>query len=225
MNCPLCNSDSKFFLASDKREYWVCLVCQLIFVPEKYFISNKEEVEHYLKHENSLENQGYVQMFQEKIQIIRSACQGVQTILDYGCGYEPVLKTLLTRQGYTVSGYDPYFFPDTDLSNAFDLVLSTETFEHFKEPGKEVSRLATLISPGGCLGVMTRLVPQKNNLPSLESFDNWYYKRDPTHVAFYSSETFSWIARFFGMEIIFNNGKDFIVLQVKSNKETRRSLY
>ena len=219
MHCPLCNSNSKFFLAEEKREYWTCPVCQLIFVPAKYFISKQEEVEHYLKHENCLENAGYVQMFNEKIQILQRVCQSVRTVLDYGCGYEPVLKTLLTRDGYTVSGYDPHFFPDTDLSNAFDLVLSTETFEHFKEPGKEVARLTTLLSPGGYLGVMTRLVPQKNNLPELESFGNWYYKRDPTHIAFYSSETFAWIAGFFGMEIIFNNEKDFIVLQVKSQRE------
>jgi len=218
MNCPLCNSQSNFFLAGDKREYWECSVCRLIFVPEKYFIPEKEEIGHYLKHENSLDNEGYVQMFQEKIQIVQNVCQGVQTILDYGCGYEPVLKNLLTHEGYTVSGYDRYFFPDSDLSGAFNLILSTETFEHFKEPEKEVARLATLLNPGGYLGVMTRLVPQKNNLPCRESFDNWYYKRDPTHIAFYSSNTFAWIADILEMDIIFNNEKDFIVLQMKSHK-------
>lgn len=218
MHCSLCNSKSKFFHAGEKREYWICPVCQLIFVPEKYFISDEEEVGHYLKHENSLDNEGYVQMFQEKIQVIQNECPNVQTVLDYGCGYEPVLKTLLAREGYAVKGYDRYFFPESDLSGAFDLVLSTETFEHFKEPGKEVARLATLLNPGGYLGVMTRQVPQKNNLPCLESFNNWYYKRDPTHIAFYSSETFAWIADIFKMDIIFNNEKDFIVLQVKPHK-------
>jgi len=218
MNCPLCNAKSDFFHAADKREYRECSVCRLIFVPAPYFISDKEEVQHYRKHENGLDNTGYVQMFQEKIQILQKTCQGVLTVLDYGCGYEPVLQTLLTRKGYTVKGYDRYFFPDTDLSGGFDLIISTETFEHFKEPGKEIDRLIPLLNPGGYLGVMTRQVPQKNDLPCLESFDNWYYKRDPTHIAFYSSETFAWIADIFAMNVIFNNGKDFIVLQMKSHR-------
>ena len=57
---------------------------------------------------------------------------------------------------------------------------------------------------------MTRLVPQQDQL---ESFGNWYYKRDPTHIAFYDNNTFSWIAQHYGMEIIFNDEKDFVVLQ------------
>ncbi len=218
MNCLLCNSKSRFFQAKEKREYWLCPVCQLIFVPEKYFITEKEEIDHYLKHENSLDNAGYVQMFQEKIQIIQKVCPGVQTILDYGCGYEPVLQTLLTRAGYAAKGYDRYFFPESDFGGTFDLVVSTETFEHFKEPEKEIARLVTLINPRGYLSVMTRQVPKKNELPCRESFDNWYYKRDPTHIVFYSSNTFTWIADNFGMDIIFNNEKDFIVLQMKSHK-------
>jgi methyltransferase family protein len=216
MNCPLCNAKSQFFHAAEKREYWMCPVCHLVFVPERYFIPEREEIGHYLKHENGMHSEGYVQMFQEKIQIIQKACRGVQTILDYGCGYEPVLKTLLTQEGYSVTGYDRYFFPDTDLSGGFDLILSTETFEHFKEPGNELARLIPRLNPEGYLGVMTRQVPQKNEFPCLESFDNWYYKRDSTHIAFYSRETFLKIADFFAMDIIFNNGKDFVVLQMKS---------
>ncbi|GJL79558.1 MAG: hypothetical protein NPINA01_25470 [Nitrospinaceae bacterium] len=204
-------------LAGDKREYWVCSVCRLIFVPENHFLPEKEEVEHYLKHENSLENQGYVQMFQEKIQVIQNICPNIHSVLDYGCGYEPVLKTLLIREGCEVEGYDPHFFPDADLSKPFDLIISTETFEHFQHPGKEIRSLIPLLNPGGYLAVMTRLVPKKNNPPSLESFDNWYYKRDPTHIAFYSSETFAWMAHTFGMQIVFNNEKDFVVLQMNSD--------
>lgn len=216
MNCPLCESQSIFFLAGENREYWRCPVCRLIFVPAKYFISQEAEVQHYLKHENSLESEGYVQMFEEKIRVIKNVCQEAQTVLDYGCGYEPVLKTLMAREGFEVSGYDPHFFPQLDSNATFDLIVSTETFEHFKEPGKELSDLLTHLTAGGYLAIMTRLVPQESHLPIMESFGDWYYKRDPTHIAFYDNDTFAWIARHFGMEIIFNNEKDFVVLQRKS---------
>ena len=215
MNCPLCESPSRFFLAGENREYWRCPVCRLISVPPEYFISNEEEIKHYLKHENSLESEGYVQMFREKIQIIKNLCQEARTVLDYGCGYEPVLKTLLANEGYTVAGYDPNFFPQIDSNAAFDLIVSTETFEHFKEPGQEMIHLLGYLSPKGYLAVMTRLVPKDGPLPIQKLFADWYYKRDPTHIVFYASDTFSWIARHYGMEIIFNNEKDFVVLQRK----------
>ena len=35
---------------------------------------------------------------------------------------------------------------------------------------------------------MTRLVPDH------EPFAQWYYKRDPTHVCFFSRTTFEWLA-------------------------------
>jgi hypothetical protein len=215
MTCPLCESQSNFFLTGASREYWRCAVCRLIFVPTKYFISEKDEIEHYLKHENSLESTGYVKMFQEKIQVVKNVCRGIQTILDYGCGYEPVLKTLLTREGFTVTGYDPNFFTQLDSNATFDLIISTETFEHFKEPGMEITNLLSHLQPKGYLAIMTRLVAQDEPLASPESFGRWYYQRDPTHIAFYENTTIFWIARQHHMEILFNNEKDFVVLQRK----------
>jgi len=215
MTCPLCRSRAGFLVSGEKRRYCRCSRCGLIFVPSEYFISKDEEKEHYLKHENSLDNEGYVRMFQEKIEVIKKACPGVRSVLDYGCGYAPVLKTLLTQEGYSVRGYDPFFFPETDLSAVFDLVISTETFEHFKEPGQEIARIVSLITPAGYLAVMTRFYPEENRLPHLDKFSKWYYKRDPTHIAFYGRDTFDWIANAFGLQTVVNNETDFIVLKKK----------
>ncbi len=215
MDCPLCQSQSRFFLAGENREYWRCPVCRLIFVPPEFFIPKEEEIQHYLKHENSLESEGYVQMFQEKIHIIKNVCKEAQTVLDYGCGYQPVLKTLLTREGYTATGYDPNFFPEITANSIFDIIVSTETFEHFREPGKELLQLLSHLAPTGYLAIMTRLVPDDDPLLPSQSFGNWYYKRDPTHISFYDKDTISWIARHHGLELLFNNEKDFVVLQRK----------
>ena len=110
MSCSLCYSPSEFLLKADRREYHLCTSCRLIFVPSRFFITPEKEIERYLEHENSLENEGYVHMFEEKIDLITDYCQDVQTVLDYGCGYEPVLKTLLERRGYRAEDMTPTFF-------------------------------------------------------------------------------------------------------------------
>lgn len=216
LKCPLCYSKAQLFLKADGRGYDHCPTCNLISVPAKYFIDDEDEVSRYLQHENSLDNTGYVNMFRQKISLVRQNCPQVKTVLDYGCGYQPVLQTLLSREGYQAQEYDPNFFPDTRFRAEYDMVISTETFEHFKEPGKELSSMIPRISPKGYLAVMTRLYPREGGKPDPKVFEKWYYRRDPTHIAFYCPETFSWIANSFGFKIIFNNEKDFIILKKSS---------
>ena len=168
----------------------------------------------YLEHENSLENEGYVRMFQEKIDILKA--YEIKSALDYGCGYKPVLKTLLERQGIKAEGYDPNFFPDTSPGKLYDLVISTETFEHFRNPSEEISRIAENLVPGGILAIMTRFYPAEN-----KNFADWYYKRDPTHIIFYCPHTFQWIAENKGFKLIFNNGYDFVVLKKLFSKKSK----
>lgn len=154
-------------------------------------------------------------MFQEKINTVKKVCPEVSRILDYGCGYEPVLKELLEMEGYQVNAYDPFFFPNGDSQKEYDLIISTETFEHFKEPQEDLKRLTPKISEKGYLAVMTCFYPEKKNSFCIESLSKWYYKRDPTHVAFYGQKTFSWIAEEFEMKICHNNKSNFIIFQKK----------
>lgn len=211
MQCPLCYSQASFLVNGDQREYHHCLNCRLIFVPHEFCISKKDELLRYEAHQNSLENAGYVKMFQEKIAVIEQICGGVKTVLDYGCGRDMVLKSLLTDHGYEVDGYDPNFLVGQSLKTAYDMVISTETFEHFKNPADEMQKIASLLAPSGYIAVMTQFYIESS--PTAEKFNNWYYKRDPTHIAFYCTETFAWISRHLGFQIVFNNQKDFVVLQ------------
>ena len=48
--------------------------------------------------------------------------------------------------------------------------------------------LNKLLKKNGWLGIMT------NTLTTDDAFDSWYYRRDPTHVCFYSDATFKVIA-------------------------------
>ena len=174
--CPLCESFSSHFLFAEKREYRLCDTCQLIFVPTLFHISKKDEIKRYLEHNNGLHNEGYVNMFRTKMKLIKIICPKAEKILDYGCGYEPVLKYLLSQEGYKVDGYDKNFFPNGQSMKHYDLVVSTETFEHFREPRKEVKRILELLNGSGYMAVMTRFYPRENGWASRQGFKKWYKK-------------------------------------------------
>ncbi len=212
-SCPLCFSSSDFFIEGENREYYLCPCCSMIFVPSNFFIPQQEEVDRYLEHENNIENEGYVAMFENAIKQVNDSCDKVRWVLDYGCGYEPVLKTLLEKRGFATDIYDENFFSEAKLRQNYDLIISTETFEHFKYPEKELNHIVSLLSPSSYLAVMTQLYSFKNKTASKELFKNWYYKRDPTHIVFYSDQTFAWIAKYYGLKIIFSNNKNFLILQ------------
>jgi len=213
MPCPLCHSKTDPFIEAAGRTYRNCKTCWLISVPPEHLIPENEEKERYLEHENSLDNPGYVQMFMDKIQLLPSYCPKVRTVLDFGCGYEPVLVSLLNREGYRAEGFDFFFHPEWPSDKTFDLVISTETFEHLKDPARELDRIEKVIAPGGYLAVMTQFYPASHGEPDPTEFAKWYYQRDPTHIRFFSPETFRWLEGHKNFKITFLNDKDFVILQ------------
>ena len=84
-------------------------------------------------------------------------------------------------------------------------MTASEVVEHLRAPGPELARLWSLLVAGGILGVMTKLVSNR------ESFASWHYKNDPTHICFFSRPTWRWWARQQGAEVEFV-GKDVILL-------------
>ena len=96
---------------------------------------------------------------------------------------------MLNSDGFEVDLYDPFFFPNQDIfTKQYDFITCTETVEHFFNPCEEFKTLDKLLLPGGWLGVMTDFITTE------DAFDRWYYRRDPTHVVFYSEKTFEVIA-------------------------------
>lgn len=213
MNCPLCDTKTIFLTTGENRQYQLCNLCGLIFVPPEFHISAESEVARYRAHENNLDSEGYVEMFIKKINLVKKHCPQIKTALDFGCGHEPVLKALLEKEGIKTEVFDPNFFPDFPENKTFDLVISTETFEHFRNPIKNIRQAASCVSPAGFLAVMTRFYPMEKEISCKESFSKWYYKRDPTHIVFYTSKTFEWLAREMRLKILYNNQFDFVLLQ------------
>ncbi|MCE8422831.1 MAG: class I SAM-dependent methyltransferase [Candidatus Methanoperedens sp.] len=209
--CVLCNNDQVFSLDFEKiqkRNFLCCPECDLIFVPEEFHLSPEDEIFRYRLHHNTLSNKGYVRMFMEKIAAIHEICPDVHSVLDYGCGPGPVLCELMKRDGFNCDIFDPNFFPDFPKIT-YDLVISTETFEHFRNIKAELNKIKLLLRSRGYLAIMTSFHDQ------VVDFDGWWYRSDPTHISFFGMHTFTWIADNFGFDIVHSDKKNFVILRGK----------
>lgn len=200
MTCPLCEgTEVALFAEREGRSYHRCATCALTFMDPAHRLSEAEELARYETHDNRPDDPGY-RSFLERLAIpLQARLPAGARGLDYGSGPGPTLSILMEEAGFPSRCWDPFFAPDpAPLSDVYDFVTCTETVEHFYHPGAEFRRLASILRPGGWLGVMTGI------LHSDLEFANWWYVRDPSHVAFYAPETLEWIAwaRQWEMEIV-----------------------
>jgi len=207
--CPLCNGHSASDFSQDKRRaYFRCGDCAFIFADPASRLSPEDEKTVYDQHENNPKDEGYRRFLN------RLAAPLVQRVgdkpgegLDFGSGPGPTLSLMLTEMGYNMAIYDPYFaHTPSVLEKQYDFVTCTEAIEHFYTPAKEWGLLLSMVKPGGWLGIMTKLVI------NTDAFAQWYYKNDPTHVSFFSQDTFRYLAERDGLEVEFV-GTDVILLR------------
>ena len=86
--------------------YGQCKKCDFIFATK--LPSLDAEKKQYSHHQNSLENEGYVQMFEHFItQTLLPHADKNRALLEFGSGPTPVLSVLLDRHGFDVQIYDP----------------------------------------------------------------------------------------------------------------------
>lgn len=187
--CKIC--DSKEIKKIELEEtYYHCRQCDLIYIDEEAIVAPKEEKARYEEHDNTRENEGYVNMFERFIEkVIEPYENEIETVLEFGCGPGPVLADLLAERGFSVDKYDPYFYPKKVFKNKkYDLITATEVFEHLEKPLVEIKNLAGHLRKGGYLAVMTSFHP------GADEFKDWWYKWDPTHITFYNERTFAEIS-------------------------------
>ncbi|WP_299700701.1 class I SAM-dependent methyltransferase [uncultured Pontibacter sp.] len=191
----------------ENRLLYLCQQCQLLFSAKQDFPSAELEKAHYMRHENTVSNAGYVQFLNKAIVPALPFLHAGMRGLDYGCGPGPSLSVLLRERGYVMDDYDPFFFPYLKEDQVYDFIFSTECFEHFFDPDAEMQRLSLLLKTGGFLIVMTQLWQNLSELPT------WYYAKDPTHVVFYHLHTFDWIAKHYGFEVKYTDSIRVIILK------------
>lgn len=216
MKCKICNSKELNKLDCEKS-YYHCDNCDLIFIDEEDIIDCAEEKERYAQHDNNHQNSGYVEMFKRFINQFLEPhvdMDKLETVLDFGCGPGPVLADLLKERGLKVDIYDPFFYPEKVFEgNEYDLITSTEVFEHLKNPLKEIELLLEHLKDGGYLALMTLYHP------GLEKFKDWWYKRDPTHITFYNHNTFREMEEIFPLEVLFTDKNKYCLFKKRMKEK------
>ena len=199
MDCPLCGrSDSEDFYHDRRRAYRRCLTCRLVFVPPSHFLSAAAERAEYERHENDVADAGYRRFLARLAEPLAARLTRGALGLDFGCGPGPALAAMLEEAGFEVCLYDPFFYPDrVALAANYDFITATEVVEHLHHPGRELDALWRRLLPGGWLGVMTKLVRDR------DAFARWHYKNDLTHVAFFSRDTWCWWAERYSAHLEF----------------------
>jgi hypothetical protein len=208
-NCALCHSAFQSFRVKD-RLYRQCPGCGWITLDQTHHLSTEKQKERYLLHENSEENSGYVRMFEKFIEtaVVPFARNGGK-IFDFGCGPQPVLAELLRKKGYSVDLYDLFFNSDEVYqTRKYDLITLTEVLEHLSNPIEVLRGLVQRLEANGVIAFMTLFHPD-----NVEKFDAWWYRRDPTHVTFYTPKTIQQLAEVLEMKVVFSDNQRMAVLR------------
>ena len=210
-DCPLCRTTDKLSSVKgmDERQYNLCQTCYLISVDREDLPDKQTEKERYLTHNNGIEHEGYVTFLRQAIDPALKYISKDMVGLDYGCGPGPTLSKLLGNEGYTCEDYDP-FFVKHDLDKKFGFIFSTEAFEHFFYPDKEIEKIWSLLEDNGIVVVMTE------RWQNVDQFSKWYYTRDNSHVCFYHLRTFDHICEHLRFEKIFDDEQRVVILKKKS---------
>ncbi len=195
--CPLCALRATHHLARvEQKDYHTCPRCGLVHLDPAHRLPPEEERARYDTHRNDPADEGY-RTFLSRLAtpLIARLPPGAEG-LDHGAGPGPTLALILEEAGFPTAIYDPFYAPDRSvLERSWDFVTCTETIEHFFDPAEEFERFDRLLRAGGYLAVMTEVLEEP------PPFEDWWYRRDPTHVVFYRPRTLEWIADRFGWSL------------------------
>ena len=194
MHCPVClHASPAPFMRVEDRYYWRCPQCQATFLDPQQLPAPVIEHAHYRTHRNEVTDPGYRRFLARLADPLCAKLNPGLEGLDYGCGPGPALADMLTQAGHSMQIYDPLFPCDADaLDRQYDFITCTEVVEHFHRPADEFARFDQLLRPNAWLAIMTLFQTDD------QSFANWHYRRDPTHVVFYRPATFYVLAEQYG---------------------------
>ena len=213
MNCHICNGSTEYFIDEKSRiGYYCCRVCEYIFKDPSCYQSIEKQKSRYDLHENDEDDAGYRAYFQRFLDFVSPYLSYRKEALDFGCGRSRLLASMLHDRGIECDAYDPIYHPDGfDKGKRYDLIVSTEVFEHLHNPKESFSLLVKHLNAGGIIALQTQFHPNE-----IEAFKKWYYHKDPTHIVFFRPQTFRYLAKMHGCVYLADNGKNMVVLKKES---------
>ena len=209
-DCPVCRGKASLFYSHQKQKRRFLLSVRTAlwsFRRSLLCLSRIQERERYSLHQNSPNDQGYIQWLERFIQrgILPWYIQG--HILDFGSGPEPVLTQLLKKFNPDVYPFDKYFAPRWPENIKFSLVVLSEVLEHLDDPVEEFRRIGTIAEKGCILTLQTSFL---RNFDS-KTFSVWWYKDDITHKRFYCASSLLRLGLESGWNLIYQDGTSIAV--------------
>ena len=210
MTCHICNNPTDSFIHKKTNiTYYHCKECEYIFKSHEHHQDFSTQKERYNLHENDEKDEGYKAYFQRFLDFTLPLTGQPKSALDFGCGRSSLLASLLENEGIACDYYDPIYYP-TVLNNSkkYELIVSTEVFEHLHQPRVVFESLLERLEEGGYLALQTQF-----HSNDIESFKKWYYHQDPTHIVFFTVQTFRVLCEMYGCEFVGDNGKNMVVIK------------
>lgn len=209
--CKICQAPT-VNIKDFKKEliYYRCQLCGFVYLDDIFIVDEVREKKQYDQHNNNLENEGYVRMFELFIDdAIEPYVSKIKSVLDFGSGPGPVLSELLKRRGLEVDIYDLYFSPQKVYEHKkYDLISSTEVFEHLGKPLEVLELLANHLNSNGYIALMTKFPPKDN-----QDFLAWWYRRDPTHISFFTPKSFEIMGEKLGLSVLKTINENIVIFQ------------
>ncbi|MCB4743002.1 MAG: class I SAM-dependent methyltransferase [Sulfurovum sp.] len=210
MRCHICqNKTMTFHDEKTSVTYYHCKPCEYIFKEPSCYQTIKKQKLRYDLHENNEEDGEYRAYFQRFLDFVIPLVGKPKNALDFGCGRSILLSNMLKFMHIDTDVYDPIYHPNTAWNTKqYELIVSTEVFEHLHDPGSIFEQLVERLVSNGYLAFQTQFHPNE-----VDAFKKWYYHKDPTHITFFRRKTFEALAQKYGCGYIADNGKNMIVLK------------
>ena len=210
LKCHICGSGTESFIdEASGILYYQCDNCDTIFKSPEIYQSIAQQKSRYDLHNNDENDEGYRAYYQRFLDFVLPHTSDVKKALDFGCGRSTLLANMLKSLNIDTDVYDPIYHPDTAYEEKkYELIVSTEVFEHLHDPKAVFTSLSACLNSNGYLAIQTQFHPKDVAL-----FKKWYYHKDPTHIVFFTPKTFKCLASPLGLRFVAQNGKNMILFK------------
>jgi len=196
--CRLCGAKntqllgSHLFLSKYTAQYYQCRDCFYLFVDPVTWLEEAYKIDTTL-----IDTGRYLRNNTIKDYILRQIPLA-KNLLDYGSGYEMLLKRALQglTSSYQVQSYDkyiPHLKDDTLLEQKYDLIVAAEVFEHLMDPLDflkwATDHCSTLL--------LTTTVMDLKTYPN----DAYYSRPYGQHIGFFTAKTLEWVRKTLNVQI------------------------